>query len=351
KKELDDWFYAPVWKQTHHPLAAVRQEKTQEKQAQNKAAWMVYCDESGMGDRFAEQLQRQGQEVVRVRIGKEYRRTGNREYEIEPLRPEHYDALLKETGVPQRVVQFWGITPQEAENVFYSLIYQVQAIGKKEIHAPIKMLVITSGNQRVTGEEELHPAAALQQGPVKVIPREYPGISSRSIDVLHPATEEQKQKLNTRILKEIEIEDNYTEIAYRGKYRWALEYQPVKIPPLKNAEPGQTPPVPALLKEKGVYVITGGLGGIGLVLAGYLAKKLRARLVLTGRNVPPPREEWEHNRENSEHQQHADAKIKKLLQLEKEGAELTIEQAEVANKEQMEAVFKRTQKKYGTIDG
>ena len=41
------------------------------------------------------------------------------------------------------------------------------------------------------------------------------------------------------------------------------------------------------MRERGVYLITGGLGGVGLTLAGYLARAVRARLVLVGRHGLP----------------------------------------------------------------
>ena len=47
------------------------------------------------------------------------------------------------------------------------------------------------------------------------------------------------------------------------------------------------------LKPRGVYLITGGLGGIGLTLARWFAANASARLVLTARTPLPPREEWD----------------------------------------------------------
>ena len=46
------------------------------------------------------------------------------------------------------------------------------------------------------------------------------------------------------------------------------------------------------LKVRGVYLITGGTGGIGVTLAEWLAARVSARLVLTARRELPPREQW-----------------------------------------------------------
>ena len=46
------------------------------------------------------------------------------------------------------------------------------------------------------------------------------------------------------------------------------------------------------VRPGGTYLVTGGLGGIGLAMAERLARDYQARLVLMGRTKVPPREEW-----------------------------------------------------------
>ena len=72
--------------------------------------------------------------------------------------------------------------------------------------------------------------------------------------------------------------------AWRKGRRWLRRYQPVELPAAEA-------PV-CSLKQGGSYLITGGLGGIGLALAAWLAKIASARLLLTSRRSLPPREAW-----------------------------------------------------------
>ena len=65
------------------------------------------------------------------------------------------------------------------------------------------------------------------------------------------------------------------------------------------------------LKPRGVYLITGGLGGIGLTLAHWFAANTSARLMLTARTPLPPRENgpngWpntESRSDRDDHQKH-----------------------------------------------
>ncbi|MRT33283.1 KR domain-containing protein, partial [Xylella fastidiosa subsp. multiplex] len=70
--------------------------------------------------------------------------------------------------------------------------------------------------------------------------------------------------------------------AYRGAHRWVKAYEPAPLP--AAAQPR--------LRREGVYLITGGLGGVGLVIAKHLAQHWQARLVLLGRTAMPARDAW-----------------------------------------------------------
>ncbi|HAA26624.1 MAG TPA: hypothetical protein DCE56_01750, partial [Cyanobacteria bacterium UBA8553] len=76
----------------------------------------------------------------------------------------------------------------------------------------------------------------------------------------------------THLLNELQTTSSERIIAYRGNHRWVQTCEPVRLD--KSEQELQR------LREEGVYLITGGLGGIGLVLAEYLAHTVRAKLIL-----------------------------------------------------------------------
>ncbi|MCP5047266.1 MAG: SDR family NAD(P)-dependent oxidoreductase, partial [bacterium] len=132
-------------------------------------------------------------------------------------------------------------------------------------------------------------------------------------------------------------------IAYRSGYRWG--------PFLENHRLEAPPEGCTRLKEGGVYLITGGLGGIGYVLAEDLARGLHANLVLTGRSGLPDREEWvqwlqDHHPENP-----ASQKIRKVQALEEMGARVMVCSADVSHREQMQQVKTAVEKRFGPING
>src|SRR6185503_3129320 len=114
--------------------------------------------------------------------------------------------------------------------------------------------------------------------------REIAGVSCRCIDIEPPQPGSWQEALLTeRLPLELGADGGDGPIAYRGAGRFERHFVPVPLPG------GQAP----RLRERGTYVITGGLGGIGLPLAEHLGRRLRARLVLLGRAPLPGRPEWE----------------------------------------------------------
>ena len=101
-----------------------------------------------------------------------------------------------------------------------------------------------------------------------------------------------------------------------------------------------------------MYLITGGLGGVGLVLAEYLAREFKARLVLTGRRGLPPRAQWaDHVAARGSAGRHVSGRIRAVEALEAAGAEVLVGAADVSTKSAMRAVVDEACARFGRIDG
>ena len=182
-------------------------------------------------------------------------------------------------------------------------------------------------------------------GPVKVIPQEYPNISCCSIDVMLPNPGSwQQEELTNQLLAELKLPISERVIAYRGHNRWLQGFEPVR---LEESVKDITP----RLREEGVYLITGGLGGIGLVLAKHLAESIKAKLILTGRSAFPAREEWNRWLATHDETNGISHKIRKVQDLEALGAEVLVVRADVADLPQMREVIAQAQQQFGQIQG
>ncbi|MDZ8084255.1 MAG: SDR family oxidoreductase [Nostoc sp. DedQUE12b] len=356
KPNIADWFYIAVWKQSI-PLEFFQGEEP----SKQKLCCLVFVDNYGVGTEFAKRLEQQSQDVITVQVGEQFSKLDDRMYVINPQQPDDYDALLQELQKqdfkPNTIGHFWSVTPNDTllnnelglfEDYqhlgFYSLLFLAQAIGKQDIWDSLKLIVVTSNVHNVTGDENLCPQKATVLGPCKVIPKEYRNINCSSVDlVMHSAQTPLSKKLIDNLVAEFTLQQTNEIVAYRGTQRWIQTFEPL---PLDDRIAGKTK-----LREGGVYLITGGLGGIGLVLAEHLAKTLQAKLILIGRRGLPERSEWEQWLETHDSQDSISRQIQKVRSLEELGAEVEVKSADVTNSEQMQAVITQAFQKFGQING
>jgi acyl transferase domain-containing protein/acyl carrier protein len=334
KPGIKNWFYTPSWK---------RVDLSVKTGTAGKHGYLVFADDCGAGIQLADRLRSEGYDVVSVRTGSDFKKSSDTEYIINPHDGTGYMNLfdqLKQTGKNyNKIVHCWGITNQlpgefEYNNIepvldlgFFSLFFLAKAVGKLDSEKK-QIVVITNNIQEVTGEEELVPLKSTVLGAVKVIPREYPHLSCRSIDITGTGPGDRFDKnMTDRLLQEFHSQSNDPIIAFRGKHRWVQCYEARHL-----EEPGKRI---SLLKEGGVYLITGGLGGIGLTLAAFLAKNYRAKLVLVGRSASPAKEE----------------SIAKMLELETSGGEVLVRGADVSDFQQVREIVKEAVNRFGPVNG
>jgi acyl transferase domain-containing protein len=352
-EEVGEWFYAPVWKETSLVMTRGEQRAAQR--------WLIMEDEEGIGERIAAEMERQKCVVTRVKRAERYERKGEREYWIRAGEAEDYRAVLKELKkrgeLPEKIVhlfslsfgdvvqaQGWDERIGEAEETgFYSLVYLAQAISHTAEMGEVELIVVSNGVVEVQGEEELRAEKAVLMGPVRVMRQEYPQVRSRYIDLIPPPPGSwQEERLIKRLINDLNTESAYQVTAYRGTRRWVETYDSAPLPPASIGEG---------LRPKGVYLITGGLGEIGMALAEYLAKSVKARLALTGRRGAPDRSEWDRLLGDAETDEEVRRRIGKLKALEEAGGEVEVIRADVSNENEMREVVRRTLQRFGPING
>jgi len=324
KPSVADWFYIPSWKRV--PLVKAPDVTS--------ACYLVFVDECGIGPEIVQQLQQAGQEAIAVEVGEQFSQRDFNTYTINPANPDDYNTLLQtvwERGkIPNAFAHLWSVTqslPQSGETTqnlgFYSLIYLTQALGQQQLSNSIRLLVVANHLYDITGNESLCPEKATVLGSCKVISQEYPHISCRQVDVVLPASG--TENLVEQMIAELTTHSEDAIVAYRGNHRWVQTFEAIAL---------ETASSKTRLRQGGVYLITGGMGGIGLVLAEYLARTVQAKLILVGRSAPLAIE-----------------KVQKLQQLEVLGAEVLVLTADVANTRQMQSVIAQSLERFGEIHG
>nr|WP_144871616.1 transposase [Hyella patelloides] len=280
KPDIADWFYVPSWKQS--PLINSVNLILQ-------SSWLLFIDESDIGTKIAARLQKEGQEVITVKIGDKFTKDSNT-YTVNPEKEKDYDNLIKSLQnlekIPNKIIHFWGIESEIDRKLdCYSLLYLTKALDRQHVNSSISLTVVSDRIYEVTGAEKLQPEKATVLGLVKVIPQEYRHINCRNIDL---DLSQNNPQLIKSLFAELTIQSPNIAIAYRHKQRWVQIFEPIFLPKINAAN----------LRQKGVYLITGGLGNIGLLLASFLAKKFKAKLILIGRSGLPERSQWSEILEN-----------------------------------------------------
>ena len=366
---LADWFYVPVWRQS---LPFVAETVTGE--ARRESCWLVLIDETSLASRIVDQLRARGEEVVTVAVGDEFTAINDHAFAIDPRQRGDYDLLLKELESlgksPERIVHLWNVAPDDTVSPalqvtadtlalgFYALMFLTQALGDSGAEAA-RITYISSGMHRVIGDEKIFPAKATLLGHSIVIPCEYTNITCRGVDVVVPeAGSRQEMSLVAQLLQELDHTCKDIIVAYRHGQRWEQGFEPLPLAPVADPASGSSPagatlpatPLPRL-RERGVYLITGGTGGIGLAVAEHLARSVRARLVLTGRTALPPRGDWDALIEGADPSSPVVQKIWQVRGLEESGAEVLVLAADVSDVEQMRRVVEEAETRFGTLDG
>jgi non-ribosomal peptide synthase protein (TIGR01720 family) len=328
------------------------------------AVWVVLLDECDLGEAVARRVEAAGQNVVRVKQGARFERLNEDVYAVNPSAPEDYQTLLRDIHQQGKkigkIMHLWSVTgatqkvdpAQAQESGFYSLLLLAQALGEQRFAAAaltsdtadaLDIAVVSDHMQEVTGEDLLYPDKATLLGACGAIPKEYPNINCRSIDVTLPQTEAATDHLAGQLVAEIVTKTLEEAVAYRGDIRWVQGFERVRL------EAGPEPP--ARLRENGLYLITGGTGGIGLTLAHYLAQTVHARLVLIGRTPFPVREEWVEWLETHQADDPLSVKIRKLQAIEETGAEVLVLSADVSQESAMRAALEEARQRFGQFDG
>ena len=339
---LDDWFYVPVWKPA--PFAAAPA-------ADNGGRrWLVLADRSGFAGRLIESLRTQGALVTTVVQGGEYRELDADRYAVEPTRRADYEqlcrALSSRGALPEFVVHAWtvddGVGQRAALDAgFYSVIALTQALGARSATTRA-LCIVSTRTQKVLEEDEIDPLKAAVLGLARVIPQEYDTWRCQSVDLAPSdlATRDEQDAIHA--LVNDQLNGGHAIQAWRKGERWSQEFVRTHVPSLAPRTAANDP---------GVYVITGGFGGIAGHIARHLARTRRARIVLVGRGSVPARHAWDEYLAGAAADDDVSKRIGQIQRLEALGAEVLPIAADVSDRDAMAAAVAESVRRFGRING
>ncbi|MGZ8245714.1 SDR family NAD(P)-dependent oxidoreductase, partial [Methylomagnum sp.] len=243
-------------------------------------------------------------------------------FTLRPDRPEDYAALVLELQrrgqLPARVLHLWTAPFQVATSGgldaalvlgTHSVMHFLRALYREQPRSALHC-VFAHPHRDDAADFAFEAMGSL----LKSFGYECPGFSFRTVDYPGPG-------LGYRPLLDEFRAGPGTAIRYRDGVRLARRYRAFA------AEPANLP-----LRQGGVYLITGGLGDLGLLVAEQLARSaVGVKLILVGRSAP--------------------SRTEALHALEALGAKVMVVTADVSQREQVYALVQQARARFGALHG
>ncbi len=283
------------------PQAAWRYEVRWQKKPRERAApqgtsepgdWLVFTDQAGVGSAVLAALRQDGARCIEVGVGDNYRRLGAGRYQIEPTDPQGYRTLLREVfskgGSCRGIIHLWSLdgpameidSPQGLEAAqrrgSRSGLELIQAVLRSGWRELPRLWLVTRGTQDIT-EADSHISVA--EAPLwslgQTLALEHPELPCTRIDI---STATRPAEIGS-LVEEIRLGTQEEQLGLREEERYVARLTRGTFSQLSQAAKPSC-------KEDGSYLISGGLSGLGLATAKWLAHLGAKHLVLIARSVP-----------------------------------------------------------------
>ncbi len=342
----EEWCYQPVWQQSPLPASLTADNIA-------KQTVVVLGDDGSLTKQLQETLATAGSRVISVAPGKTYNHKNDQQFELRFNNPDDYihlvSELLTSDHKPTAFIHTLACETSDQLNVstanserykaFDSLLYLAQALGGEDLEHTIRLLVITKQMQQLAGEELQNPLQSLVLGPCRVIPNENPMIHTCALDIAENHIENAAfyQRCMAYIFPETSPREST--VALRGSSSFELQL---------NRQTASSDTPSSLIKADGVYLVTGGLGGLGMIAAQALAEKQNITLALMSRHVLPERDFWPQLKEEGGSEAE---KIVIIEQLENAGSKVLLVKGDVSNQADLQGIKADIESKAGPVNG
>ncbi|MCC7360975.1 MAG: SDR family NAD(P)-dependent oxidoreductase [Anaerolineales bacterium] len=278
---VDEWLYQLDWRP--QPLVASNAQPP----AGPAGGWLILADSSGVGARLAEQLAVRADRCVTLTPA-EFTQACRR-HSLTPV--EMFRRVLAEEFAAAQpacrgVIHLWSldapaqVTPEAlaAAQVLglVSALHLVQALAQTGWRDAPRLWLVTRGAQALS-PGQLVPGAAQSPlwGLARTLALEHAELACARVDLdPHGAPDEA-----SALCREILAGSPEDQIALRAAGRYVPRLVRAALPP---------PVAPAAIHPEAAYLIVGGLGGVGLVVAQWLVEQGARHLALLGRSAPAP---------------------------------------------------------------
>jgi acyl transferase domain-containing protein/acyl carrier protein len=287
----DDWLCAVEWRPT--PRAAVPDKPSP------RERWLILADRQGVGEALGAALRADGHDTLVVVaaaqtiVDRGHGRAGLRPGDADGLSTVVNEWLLGSNGC-ERVVHLWSLdAPSTADTTIdgltatfpagsASMLQLAQVLARGHRSPAPRLWLVTRGAQPAGPDGDVSAVAqSTAWGLGRALAAEHAELWGGLIDLDPGAT---VPECAEALLVDLTRPDGEDQLAFRAGSRYAARLV---------RDPGAAPDLPVeACREDATYLVTGGLGGLGLLVAGRLGELGARRLVLVGRSPAPDRATW-----------------------------------------------------------
>lgn len=339
---LGCWF--PAWSASVPPAPVTAQ------QLSHGERWLVLRDAHGVGVALAERLRAAAPGAVTVCAATPQDASERR---VEPQRADRYVALLqslRDGGQrPTRILYCSAVrapaSASEAQHdgaaVYCDVLELLQAWERVFPGAACLLTVLGSGFAHAPWDDSTAHNAALRTL-ATIAAQEFRQLRVRLID-LPPPNGGGAHDYAAWILADAVAAEHAALVAYRGRSRYAATWQ--RLAPRADAAAVRA------IRRNGTYLITGGLGQVGLALAQSLVQEFGARVALTTRGTSPPRATWNSVLADANAAPATVERLRALRSIEQAGGDVLVVGADVADAASLVAAIEAVRARFGALHG
>ena len=304
----------------------------------NRFEWIIFSSGTDLDIELRASLEQLGCNVSTVVPSDKCRRSEINKFEIDVVDGQSYewlmDQILHQHNRQYLFVNCFMLNTTQSRSPlaaveydlsfgFYPAVFLAKSAGSKAIGVEIRIVTLTEGVSSVIGTEYIQPSKAPIISASKILPEEYSNVKSRVIDITGTTSENNLINIKAfthQLIRDVQACPDQPLISYRGIRRFVPAFTER---PIKKVDPR--------LRDKGVYLITGGLGGLGLAIAGAITDQCeQPRFILFSRTKLPSRKLWKTIIE-ANHDQGQINRIKGIIDLEEKGATVDVLSGDVSS--------------------
>ncbi len=297
---------------------------------------LILAEDEQLYTALKKEAERQNRCIALVKPGKCYKVSENMIYEIDPGVSDHYMYLIEDLHAKglrlENIIHMWSESIEKwnrntvndwLERGLYTMFYLTKALLSKYAGNEMRFIYIYNSNC----SQEQAPFDCIN-GFFRTVGQEIHNFKFKTVAIkqISGMLTVFENGLAQKLINELNTEfENEAEILYEENARFVKGF--------KECYPDREHSNPVTIREGGVYLITGGMGGLGMIFAEYLSKKAKISLILTGRS------------------ELSSEKKAKINEVEASGSKVVYIEADISKSEEVNRLISEIKQRFSKING